>query len=150
MKRTARSLEAAPADLLCFRQLAKTFVTSSLTRCYSIGTVFQHWRTTFKHPSFKTKLRMQVNDQHRTKLLFSSKLCQLYIQSYQPAIRAKPLLANPAASDQLISWSAHRRIMHSVSFGTNSTAVHISIGDTQRNIAESGGAAQVPRRTKYS
>jgi len=44
---------------------------------------------------------MQANDQHRTKLLFSSKLCPLYIQPFQPAVGARPFLSNPAASHQL-------------------------------------------------
>lgn len=118
-KRTARSLEAARS---CFNQLSKRFAISSLTRSYSVRTVFQHSRKTFKQLSFKLgefkqfkpKLGMQVSDQHGTKLLFSSKFCQRYIQSYQPAMEVKQFLADPAAFDQNRN---NRKVKRSLSFG---------------------------------
>lgn len=53
LKRIVRSLVATPAASLCFSQLAKRLVISSLTRSYCTDTIFQYWETTSKQLSLK-------------------------------------------------------------------------------------------------
>lgn len=112
LKRTARSLEATPSD----SRVSISYQDATLLEQFfsTEEKLLNAWASNLGElKQIKPKLGMQVSDQHRTKLLFSSKLCQMYIQSYQPAMEAKHFLADPATFDQNRN---NRKVKRSLSF----------------------------------
>lgn len=64
---------------------------TALVDFFSTGKQQNTWASNLKtFQQFKLVLGTQVNDQHKTKLFFSSKPCQMYILSHKPAQGAKP------------------------------------------------------------